>query len=74
MYRHFRRWWPIAVVVVGAAWAVFTYFDDKRTEVEPTTAEAAPVAPARPNVAADRGSVAIGGDNIGSDTKVERAP
>jgi hypothetical protein len=65
----FKDWWPVVIVVVGAIWAAFAYFDKRRREALAKRDDKA----AGPSVTANGGSVAAGGDMSGNTITTNRS-
>ena len=65
----FKDWWPVAIVVIGAVWAAYTYFDKRRRDAAAKT----PPSAASIKVTASGGSVA-GGRDVNVNTTTTNLP
>ena len=65
----FKDWWPVAIVVVGAVWGVYTYFDRRRRDAAAKT----PPSAGSVKVTASEGGVAVSGDMTGNTITTNRA-
>ena len=64
----FEDWWPIVIVVVGAVWGAYTYFDKRRRDASAK----APSSGGSVKVTASEGGVAAGGDMTGNTITTNR--